>query len=910
MKNSILLSSLAAMLLLMGGCSAGGGGDSSDGGSNDDGYYDDGSNDDGFNDDGSNDDGSNDDGSYSSAPPSFNISGAKALYTTSDMLEEVPQSSITRDAKKLFTYKVTEDSALREDTQGSTNLLSVDENGEATSAIDSELPVKVMYTAVNPVNGLVYIALDNGWYDYDYSAGDLSASIAQNNCAFYEINATSNASTCVVEGKFLQNYNDAYYQTVSGNQKPIQFDGNGSVYFLATSFTVEGEDDYKYINSSDWNPILYKYSASTQETENITQDNESVNFYTVLKYGDVVYQSTDTSDWTTILNMKKSDSDSIINLTGDTWGVDFFTVDSEETVIFGQYNWYGSGSNGIRLVQPGAVGVKKTSLNTSLFGANNNGTWQDPSPKRIIVADDGNIYGVFQGGKNVYDDDGAWSSWETTLSVYQVLPFDPIPKAELSLGTNDWWSWMGETPFQISKGFLFYKETKENVIVSGESLGSADYIQMVNLNTRETTTILNPATATDPRYNVYSWRLSGQELYFSALDKSVNIVKTGKIDTVKVKNGEAESEYLTLQETASAVGADSSIKDISVIKPQAPDADTGSAPSIVTDGIHLNSENPYSVSVEFSKYMDRETVADYLNIVSSDITEGTDGVIPYIPVWVYKTLHLIPDLSTDSLGDSISQGFTAATTYTLDFQDGIQDSYGWYFDEENSDENITMAPTNGWYNGDTTTSNTSISSAKVATFAGTTADSWEPESYKLADLASGETNFRVEFSAKNFSYHMGQIVLWENSASDDYWTERVLSLEMSSYSSVQYKTALGSEYAWEETPNVADGNWKQYRVDVYANTFTFSLHNGTQWEEISTYTDLKDRSANAHQILYRLSEKISIDNLLVSTLNADGTLNGAEGDIVDEDFTTLPTVEPKLDTELIGDTALDGWNYY
>lgn len=898
MKKSILLSTLTGLMLIMTACSDGGG-DNSD-------SYSDGSNDDSSYDDGSYDDGS----TNKSGPPVFNISGAKALYTTSDLIEEVAQSSARRDTNKLFTYKVIEESALREEGEGGTNLLAVDENGDATSAIDSDLPVKVMYTAVNPVNGLVYVALDNGWYDYDYTV-DLSASIAQNNCAFYEINATSDSSSCVVEGKFLQNYNDAYYQTVSGNQKPIQFDEDGGVYFLATSFTVEGEDDYQWINSTDWNPILYKYDAATKATENITQDNESVNFYTVLKYGDVVYQSSDTSDWTTVLKMQKADSASIINLTGDSWGVDFFTVDSEETVIFGENGWSGDGSDGIRLVQPGTVGVKKTSLNTGLFGTSSNGSWSNPSPVRIIVADDGNIYGVFEGFSDSYDASGNWS-WETTLSVYQVLPFDPIPKAQLSLGDDGWWSWMGETPFQISKGYLYYKETKEDVIVNSESLGSADYIQMVNLNTRETTTILDPTTASDSIYDLYSWRLSDQELYFSALDKSVNVVKTGKIDTVKVRNGDPESEYLTLQETASALGADSSIKDISIIKPLAPEADTGSAPSIVTDGIHMNSENPYSVSVEFSKYMDRDTVADHLNIVSSDLGEGTDGVIAYIPVWVYKTLHLIPDLSTDTLGDSISQGFTAAQTYTLDFESGMKDSYGWDFSATGADETITMAPTSGWYNGDTSSADATVSSGKVATFAGTaTADSWEPESYKLADLAPGETDFRVEFSAKNFSYHMGQIVLWENSASNNYWEERILSIEMSSYSNVQYKTATGSEYAWKETPNVADGNWKQYRVDVYANTFTFSVHNGTEWEEISSYTDLKDRTAaNAHQILYRLSEKTSIDNLLVSTLNADGTLTTVEGDIIDEEFTALPTVEPKLDAEVAGDTALDGWTYY
>lgn len=862
----------------------------------------------------------------------FNVKGASSLQANEDVVE----STGDRSANGLFTYRVVNNNSRDSVTKG-TNLMAVDANGNASLALTSELPIKVMYSAVNPKTGLVYLALDNGWYG-DNGGVDLQKAIANENCAFYEVNPENNNYKCVSTGKFLQNYNDDYMKTISGNQKPVQFDDEGNVYFLATDFQRDdnswcdnGRGDSKetceadngrwnteyWINGSNWNPRLYKYTSSTSELKAITQDNENVEFFAALSTGDVIYQSQSTTGtWSSKLMMKKANSDSVINLTGDTWGVDFFTIDTRNTVLFGQNSWNGSGEDGIRIVQPGSVGVKKTTLNTSKFGQNSgNGSWQNPKPRRIIVADDGKIYGVFEGGKDSYNTDGSWKKWEQTLNVYQMLPFDPIPKAQLNLGDNDWWTWMGDTPFQISKGFLYYKETKENITVSGESLGSGDFIKIVNLDTRETSTILEPVTVDDKRYDVYKWSLSGDKLYFSALNKNENVVVTATIDTVKVKQGLDVSQYLEIKNTASASGAVSQIQDIEVLKPAEPEVDTGSAPSIVTNGISMNPENEYSISVEFSKYMNTNSIMDNLKLISSNTTEGanSDGIISYIPVWVYKTMHMIPDLSAQTLGDSVSVGLTKGNTYTLDFESGIQDKFGWDLSATNFDTNVTMAPSTGWYVGSSDSVDTSISEGNVIKFAGLSDIShWNPQTYLLNDINS-TTNFRVDFSAKNFGYNLGQLVLWDTNSTDtNYYNHMDLSIELSSWLNINYKD-LNNNSQWDgqDVQTIANGNWKVYRLDVYANTVKFSVsEDGSTFTEVLSKTDLKSRTTN-HKLLYRVTDKVAMDNLVISTLNNDGSVI-SEGDILNKDFTGFNVsndTEPTFNVE-DNSTGLSDWTWY
>ena len=115
------------------------------------------------------------------------------------------------------------------------------------------------------------------------------------------------------------------------------------------------------------------------------------------------------------------------------------------------------------------------------------------------------------------------------------------------------------------------------------------------------------------------------------------------IDTKAIFTASTEADYLTIQESAS--GAASLVQDIEVINATVL-ADDGYAPTVLE--LFTNSENMFSLSIDLSKLMDHESVEDTLNLTSSEDmgSEGEDGVIPFMALWIGRTLHMVPDLQT------------------------------------------------------------------------------------------------------------------------------------------------------------------------------------------------------------------------------------------------------------------------
>ncbi len=130
----------------------------------------------------------------------------------------------------------------------------------------------------------------------------------------------------------------------------------------------------------------------------------------------------------------------------------------------------------------------------------------------------------------------------------------------------------------------------------------------------------------------------------------------GEIDTKKVRQGKEASEYLVIDNVASALGANAIISDIEILTPIAPKYDTGSNPSIVKT--FTNPSNLYSASIEFSKYMDNEGIS---NSVKMTETDNSSNIVSLMSVWIYKTLHLILDIDTTNADtDSLNK----ETSYT------------------------------------------------------------------------------------------------------------------------------------------------------------------------------------------------------------------------------------------------------
>ena len=772
------------------------------------------------------------------------------------------------------------------------NLLALDDQGDLTPAMETNFPTKVMYSVGSPSGNKIYLALDPGWFDDEQAVDadgrriDFSRVIAETKCALMEVTVATNEHSCVAEGIFVQNMNDEYRQAVSGNQKPIQFDGDGNLYFAGTTFSVQEDswtdcffDDQndqeiceirtnKWLDTTDWQPRIFRRLVGEDTATAITQDNEYIEFFSVLKSGELVYQSRNESTWSAELKMLQGDS--VIDLSSG-WGLDFFTVDDSNTVIFGAEG-SGSAANGLRFARPRAAGgVEKASLDTSLFGGDSGGSgWGNPKPRRLLVGDNGRIYGVFEGGRDTIDANGVHSGWETTLTVYQILPVDGVPKLELVLADGvSWWDWMQNTPFQVSGDTLYYSDS-----VDVPFLGTANVIIMVDLTTRLQTQLLTPVDGVG-RYEIYNWRLAGDELHFSGLKKDNNSVVTGVIETARFTPETDSSVYLTVTESASASGAASAIQDIEVLRTVSTEIDPGDEPNLT---FFQSMDNLYSMSIDFSTSMNTASVEENLSLV-----DGASNPIDMMKIWVNKTLHLIPDLDVTGLSDSTGTAPLAANTaYTLTVAATTNDVFGNALVSDAS-QTVTTRPSSGWY----------VDTNETLLYAGRGDGTRKWSTYDLVG-ASAPDHFELTFDAKNFNWQGVELYLFDvASGLPNQRTD--FRMGLGSWSWVDYEDTTNN-WHWidGETRSVFNGSWKTYRIRVFGNDLMVDTkvlgENDTAYEAVGnlTVTDLATRSGTDNRILLRVQEPVGFDNFILNSLDSNGDIS--VNDVYTEDFSGgIPT---------------------
>lgn len=869
----------------------------------------------------------------------FNLSNAKALITKEDLIQNIAmtnQSTIFRAVSSasnkasgvqqpVFTYRIADSNQLasaNNSNNGASNLLAIDEDGNAELAIDTDGQIKVLYTVASPDGKSIYIAIDNSsyWYD-DGNAYSSDQFVAQRNCALYEVKKSDNSYKCVANGLYAQQIDDNYLKTISGNQKPIQFDADNNMYFTATKFVVTKngksctnfeindvtgeqrclievyETNNISIDKSDWSPRIYKQDAITKKVTLLTQDNQMIDFFTVLSSGEVVTQYTDQTSNKSKLSLIQGNQ--IIDLKTNNWGIDFFTVDNGNTVIFGGNSHdYSSSDNGIRLAQPRAQGgTDFASLDTSLFGSSDENHWKNPKPYRVILDDNGRVYAVFEGEVKSHNKKGD-EIWQNTLTVYQVLPHNAVPRLEIPLAIDhDWWRFMDNTPFQISNGYLYYKDS-----VEVDGYGTADVINIHNLETRETKQILNASK--ELRYEIYNWKLSDKTLYFSALNKAKNVVVTGEIDTSKINKGE-NLEAITINESLSAIGASSAVSDIEIIPSKPAESDTEELPKITT--VHHDSENLYSISIDFSQHMNQTSIDDNLRLNSSK-NEGPneDGLIPTLKLWVNKTLHLIPDL--DGLGNSETKPMTPGNTYTLNLaKDSVEDKYGRVLNEISRP--IEMRPENGFYIGSIGESNkttpNAIANGGILKYA-----SSREGMLQTFDLGEVPHNVRLEFSAKNG--HLNSIgILYFNDTNtiQDVVTKTLATIDVGSFIKVNYFAMNGyTDFAMSNSYEIFNGNWSRYRLDFYGNNIKISISkDGVNFIEKSEVSvdNFITRNGDKHHLYLQVKNLMSFDNIEIIELDSLGNVKDGNDKILNEKFDNNDALPVKYELDITTQKGLN-----
>ncbi len=878
-----------------------------------------------------------------SASVSFNVDNASQVQTTEDLIASANSSSLSDNVGPLF-YTIIEDNdstsfnAATNQVIGS-NLITVDAEGNSTLALDSPYNIKVLYTISDPDGSALYIALDTGWWDVN-STREYTDFIAQENCSLLKVSTSDNSWSCVKKGVYLQKVNDYYRESLEAGKKPVQFDSAGNLYFLASDYericdlNTDGTENLSTckVTQLDWKPVVYQVKKSDGVLKAITQDIEGVDFYNIMNDGTVVYQireaNTDASDATYVwdyfryyfqgsTNSKKLfvyKNGRTIDLSSTAgWGVNFFATDDHGTVIWGEskdnssttsYMCGASTETFIRLAQINSDGgVNRASMSTKLFGGDSQGGCGDSEAtlRRIVNGGDNTLYGVFKGSSYEWEDNGS-GTWtpvqKNKTQVYSMLPFDGTPKVQIDTIGDDDKIREKKTPSQIVSGYYYYVKTKD----PEDGFGTRDVITAVNLQTRVATNILNAS-----RYQIYTWKLSGGNIFFSALDKATTVTVTGQIDVAKFKldPAAAESEYLTITQTASALGATSKIQDIEMIESATASTTENGNPPVI-DQFYADGENIYSLGLGFSEKMNNSSLLSNVSV-----SDSTTANIPYISVILGNSMHMVPDADVSTSSGGLSGLFNATTspmqfgqTYTVSVGSGVKDAIGTQIVPVT--KILNTRPEQGWYVSNTDNLNKpTITDTKVAKYAhGKESDWWYSWNSAFDNhyikLAEDLTDYRVEFSAKNFSWNGVELLLADYSGgTSGSLTNKNLSVKLEDWNvDIRYKTTSGytqSKWAYGENySGIMKGIWRRYRVDVYGNNVSLKVSdNGTDFHEVSysswnsgSITNLESRSGT-EDLLLRARRAVALDNVIITTLNATGDIATTEGDIRNNSFTGL-----------------------
>ena len=540
-------------------------------------------------------------------------------------------------------------------SRAGTSLFVIDARGQLRPGVHYQTDVHVLYTLMSHDSKMLYVALDPG-----YTAnGELDspgyrstrALIAEQNCALYAVSLDDNSHTCVDAGYLPVPMTEAFRRAVSdGERKPLQLDREGNLYYLARPFQrIPNNSSGHDFDGATRTAQLRRYHVSSGQLRDLTPDIDTIGQFLVLNDGSLVYTATNTNS----LNLVSFVGDRIVtnaltSLTDDNTTLSdvFFTVDESHTVLFG----VSAGAEGQKGIQFGQRhpsipdGRRLKQLNTSLFTSD---PTQQPTPSRILMADDGYVYALFRQPNN-------------TLELFRVLPYreDPLVTLPASLQNMD---------MQISKGYLYYVDVQKH---PAGDYADRHIIQVRRLADGHTTALLADSNW-QQRYRVFNWRISGDVLTFSAFDNNTTAVVMGEIDTLTVRRTGAPERALELRSLDSALEGVATIRDIEILRPRIPEADYGGNPRLVE--VFTHPRNRYSVSLEFSKHMSISDLQSNLRIQAEETGQAVDALM----VWQHRAVHLVLD-KNPNVADTVA--LDEGKTYRIEIpQEGVFDRYGWDF---------------------------------------------------------------------------------------------------------------------------------------------------------------------------------------------------------------------------------------
>ncbi|MGF1767934.1 hypothetical protein L4D06_11215 [Enterovibrio makurazakiensis] len=626
-NNKLALSVILSLQLSA--CGGGGGGDSSAGG-------------------GSGGSGGSDSGTQASnyTKIAFNLSNASTLVTTEKALSQsqlrAGLSSVSNQQDVLPSiafrdFNTPSGKKSLSTGSGNTNLFALGDDGELVPVVTADFDANFSFTVKSPDGKYIYAALD--WLNRidNYSL------VLEENCAIFRIALADNGVSCLLPGHFAEAPWGTWLKEVNdGRYKPIQFDSQGNIYFLSEAFTVttsnEGTDyEYKSLDYSYFaNAKLTKIDAVSGNAVTMTSDADEVNSFIVTQDDALVYR-TDTLNM--IPNVLAKSLSTVTLTDGLYWSDGFYSLDDNGTVIYRDNLTANDDISIARASEEFEGGVKKRTIKSY---RPDRLSWSN----RVIIGDDGYVYSMYV----TYEDDseGDFSRYE---KMQRILPY--AAGEILSVKVPDYYYW--KTPIHVSKGNAFYVEEQTH-----SAYGQYDVVGVQPL-TGESATILFGDALTDLRLSIEAWKLSGNTLHFTGINNAKSTMVTGQIDIEALSEGRPESEYLTLNNTASVYDDSLEIRDLQLLRDEEERVNVGT-PEVVN--YVQPQEELYASTIEFNHWMDIDSVSSNFSVTERDEFGGYVDDVDVMPIWLGKVVHFIYDTSTGS-GSGAKQPLKFNTDYQI-----------------------------------------------------------------------------------------------------------------------------------------------------------------------------------------------------------------------------------------------------
>jgi hypothetical protein len=275
--------------------------------------------------------------------------------------------------------------------------------------------------------------------------------------------------------------------------------------------------------------------------------------------------------------------------------------------------------------------------------------------------------------------------------------------------------------------------------------------------------------------------------------------------------------------------------------------DSGGAPSLTS--FNADPENLYSVSLGFNNNMDMEDAYSKIKLRK----HVDSSVLAYFPVWIYKSMHLIPvgaGLSYSTRGQDTALSFD--TSYRVEIPNSVKDRAGAQIAAV-SDTQFKTRPLSGWYSSTAPLAQSSANDPgidgddNIARWAQTKDASgyWvssggSANNYLIS--SSVPESFRFEFSARNRNSSGLTVYLWDSNVSPSM-SRRIINLDLGNWtnlSAMAQNNYYRDIYRYGVTSNLFTGEWLKYRIDMWGSNLKLSYckekcNVTTSWLPLSTF---------------------------------------------------------------------------